>query len=52
MKRIDFLILGYVFMLLLDFVFLIVVLRFDVLFISGPLALIPLIVTLIRRRKD
>ncbi|MFX1457689.1 MAG: hypothetical protein ACFFDB_20165 [Promethearchaeota archaeon] len=52
MRRIDFLILGYAFMLILDFVFLIVVIRLDVLLISGPLALIPLIITLIRRRRD
>lgn len=51
MKRIDLIIIGYAAMLLLDFIFLIIVQRFDVLFISGPLALIPLIITLIQRRR-
>jgi len=52
MKRIDLIIIGYIATLILDFVFLIIVQRFDILLISGPLALIPLIITLIRRRRD
>ena len=52
MKKIDLIIIGYAVMLILDFIFLIIVQRFDILLISGPLALIPLIITLIQRRKD
>ncbi|MFX0043475.1 MAG: hypothetical protein ACFE8L_11240 [Candidatus Hodarchaeota archaeon] len=52
MKRIDLIIIGYAATLILDFVFLTIVQRFDILLISGPLALIPLIVTLIRRKCD
>jgi len=39
-------------MLILDFIFLMIVQRFDILLISGPLALIPLIITLIQRERD
>lgn len=52
MKRIDLIIIGYAAMLILDFIFLMIVQRFDILLISGPLALIPLIITLIRRERD
>ena len=52
MKRIDLIIIGYAAMLILDFIFLMIVQRFDILLISGPLALIPLIITLIQRRRD
>ena len=52
MKKIDLIIIGYAVMLILDFIFLIIVQRFDILLISGPLALIPLIITLIRRKGD
>jgi hypothetical protein len=52
MKKIDFLIIGYAATLILDFIFLILVHRFDILLISGSLALIPLIITLIRRKRD
>jgi len=52
MKRIDLIIIGYAAMLILDFIFLMIVQRFDILLISGPLALIPLIITLIRRKRD
>jgi len=52
MKRIDLIIIGYTLTLILDFLFLIIVQRFDILLISGPLALIPLIITLIQRRRD
>ncbi|MFX1574227.1 MAG: hypothetical protein ACFFB0_15905 [Promethearchaeota archaeon] len=51
MKRIDLLIIGYAVILIVDFIFLLVVDRFDVLLISGPLALIPLIITLIQRKR-
>ncbi|MFX0058352.1 MAG: hypothetical protein ACFE85_14795 [Candidatus Hodarchaeota archaeon] len=52
MKRIDLIIIGYVITLILDFIFLIIVQRFDILLISGSLALIPLIITLIQRKRD
>ncbi|MFX1380674.1 MAG: hypothetical protein ACFFA4_16445 [Promethearchaeota archaeon] len=52
MKNIDLIIVGYALILLLDFIFLIIVQRFDILLIAGPLALIPLIMTLIRRSKN
>ena len=52
MKRIDLIIIGYAATLILDFIFLMIVQRFDILLISGPLALIPLIITLIQRRRD
>jgi len=52
MKRIDLIIIGYAATLILDFIFLMIVERFDILLISGPLALIPLIITLIRRKRD
>ncbi|MFW9877646.1 MAG: hypothetical protein ACFFG0_31555 [Candidatus Thorarchaeota archaeon] len=52
MKKIDLIIIGYGALLILDFIFLTVVQRFDVLLISGPLALIPLIITLVRRMRD
>ena len=52
MKKIDLLIIGYAATLIIDFVFLILVQRFDILLISGILALIPLIVTLNQRRKE
>ena len=52
MKKIDLIILGYAATLILDFIFLIIAQRFDILLISGPLALIPLIITLIRRKRD
>lgn len=52
MKRIDLIIIGYAVLLILDFIFLTVVQRFDVLLISGPLALIPLIITLVQRMRD
>ncbi|MFX0155931.1 MAG: hypothetical protein ACFE9Q_15520 [Candidatus Hodarchaeota archaeon] len=52
MKKIDLIIIGYAATLILDFIFLIIVHRFDVLLISGPLALIPLIIALIQRRRD
>ena len=52
MKKIDYLIIGYAATLILDYVFLVLVERFDVLLISGPLALIPLIISLIRRKRD
>jgi len=52
MKRIDLIIIGYAATLILDFIFLTIVHRFDILLISGPLALIPLIITLIRRKRD
>ena len=51
MKKIDLLIIGYLATLIVDFMFLIIVQRFDILIISGPLALIPLIITLIQRRR-
>ncbi|MHA2009991.1 MAG: hypothetical protein ACXABO_21205 [Promethearchaeota archaeon] len=51
MKRIDLLIIGYAFVLFLDFIFLMIVQRFEILLSSGPLALIPLVITLIRRRR-
>ena len=52
MKKIDLLMIGFAAILVLDFIFLIIVQRFDILLISGPLALIPLIITLIRRKGD
>jgi len=52
MKRIDLIIIGYAATLIVDFIFLMIVQRFDILLISGPLALIPLIITLIQRRRD
>ncbi|MFX1601336.1 MAG: hypothetical protein ACFFB6_12125 [Promethearchaeota archaeon] len=52
MKKIDLIIWGYLAILMVDFIFLIIVHRFDILLISGSLALIPLIITLIRRRRD
>jgi len=52
MKKIDLIILGYAATLILDFIFLMIVQRFDILLISGSLALIPLIITLIRRKRD
>jgi len=52
MKKIDLIIIGYAATLILDFIFLTIVQRFDVLLVSGPLALIPLIITLIQRRRD
>jgi len=52
MKRIDLIIIGYAAMLIIDFVFLMIALRFDILLISGPLALILLIMALIRRRSE
>jgi len=52
MKKIDLIIIGYAATLILDFIFLMIVQRLDVLLISGPLALIPLIITLIRRKRD
>jgi hypothetical protein len=52
MKKIDLIIIGYALTLLLDFIFLIIVQRFDIFLISGFLALIPLIITLIRRRGE
>jgi hypothetical protein len=52
MKKIDFIIIGYVATIILDFIFLIIVQRFDILLISGFLALIPLIITLNQRRKE
>lgn len=51
MRKIDFIIIGYSTLLILDFIFLIIVQRFDILLISGSLALIPLIITLIQRRN-
>ena len=47
MKRIDLIIIGYAATLILDFIFLMIVQKFDVLLISGPLALIPLIIRFI-----
>jgi hypothetical protein len=52
MKKIDLIVIGYAAMLILDYIFLMIVQKFDVLLISGPLALIPLIITLIRRKRD
>ncbi|MFX1303625.1 MAG: hypothetical protein ACFFBV_11650 [Promethearchaeota archaeon] len=52
MKKIDLIIWGYAATLILDFIFLMIVQRFDVLLISGPLALIPFIITLIRRKRE
>ncbi|MFX0023839.1 MAG: hypothetical protein ACFE9S_16050 [Candidatus Hermodarchaeota archaeon] len=52
MKKIDLIIIGYATTLILDFIFLIIVQRFDILLISGLLALIPLIITLIQRRNE
>jgi hypothetical protein len=54
MKKIDYIIIGYTATLILDFIFLVIVQRFDILLISGFLALIPLIITLIQRwtQKD
>ncbi|MFX1569051.1 MAG: hypothetical protein ACFFCV_11870 [Promethearchaeota archaeon] len=52
MKKIDLIIIGYAATLIMDFIFLIIVQRFDILVVSGPLALIPLIITLIQRRRD
>jgi hypothetical protein len=52
MKKIDLIIIGYAATLLLDFIFLMIVQRFDILLISGPLALIPLIITLVRRKGN
>ena len=52
MKRIDLIIIGYAITLIIDFIFLMIVQRIDILLISGPLALIPLIMTLIRRKRD
>ncbi|MFX0007726.1 MAG: hypothetical protein ACFFA7_13495 [Promethearchaeota archaeon] len=52
MKKIDLLIIGYAVTLIIDFVFLIIVQRIDILLISGILALIPLIITLNQRRKE
>jgi len=51
MKKIDLLILGYAVMLIIDFIFLIIMRRFDILVISGSLALIPLLITLIQRKR-
>ena len=42
MKKIELIILSYATTLILDYIFLIIVQRFDILLISGPLALIPL----------
>jgi len=52
MKKIDLIILGYAATLILDLIFLMIVQRFDILLISGILAFIPLILTLIRRKRD
>ncbi|MFW9820410.1 MAG: hypothetical protein ACFFE5_12435 [Candidatus Thorarchaeota archaeon] len=52
MKKIDLIIIGYALTLIIDFVFLIIVDRFDILLIPGLLALIPLIITLNQRRKE
>ncbi|MFX0038800.1 MAG: hypothetical protein ACFFCY_11600 [Promethearchaeota archaeon] len=52
MNKIDLIIIGYTATLILDFIFLVLVQRFDILLISGSLALIPLIITLIRRMRD
>ncbi|MFX1355911.1 MAG: hypothetical protein ACFFA8_01380 [Promethearchaeota archaeon] len=51
MKKIDYIIIGYAATLILDFIFLMIVHRFDILLISGSLALVPLIITLIQRKR-
>jgi hypothetical protein len=52
MKKIDLIIFGYAIFIIVDVIFLIIVRRFDILLISGPLAIIPLVITLIQRRRD
>jgi hypothetical protein len=52
MKKIDLIIIGYAVTLVLDFIFLMIVQSYDILLISGLLALIPLIITLIQRKRD
>jgi hypothetical protein len=51
LKKIDLILIGYVLTLIIDFIFLIIVHRYEIIFISGPLALIPLIITLIQRKR-
>jgi hypothetical protein len=51
MKLIDLIIIGYAAMIFFNFIFLIIVQRFDILLISGSLALIPLILTLLRKER-
>jgi hypothetical protein len=52
MKKIDLIIIGYAATLMIDYVFLILVQRIDILLVSGILALIPLIIALNQRRKE
>ena len=52
MKEIDLIISSYGFMVIFCTIFPIFVDRFDILLVAGTLSVIPLILTLNRRRKE